>query len=43
MENLPNFKYHLNPIWTGAFNTDKSVHCECYGQIENRKNKKTLL
>jgi len=29
MENLPAFKYHPNPIKTGAFQTDKTVVCEC--------------
>lgn len=26
---VPIFKYHLNPIKTGAFKTDKTVICDC--------------
>ena len=29
MESLPVFKYHPDPIKTGAFQTDKIVTCEC--------------
>jgi uncharacterized protein CbrC (UPF0167 family) len=35
MENLPKFKYHPNPIETGAFKTDKIVTCDCCGQETN--------
>jgi uncharacterized protein CbrC (UPF0167 family) len=33
MENLPEFKYHPNPIETGAFKTDKTVKCDCCRQM----------
>lgn len=29
---LPKFKYHPNPIETGAFKTDKEVICDCCGK-----------
>jgi len=35
MENLPKFKYHPNPIDTGAFKTDKIVQCDCCGEETN--------
>lgn len=28
-KDLPKFKYHPNPIKTGAFSTDKTVKCDC--------------
>ncbi|MDR1451030.1 MAG: CbrC family protein [Helicobacteraceae bacterium] len=35
MKDLPKFKYHPNPIGTGAFKTDKTVKCDCCGQTTN--------
>jgi len=32
LNNLPKFKYHPNPIETGAFKSDKTVTCDCCGQ-----------
>jgi len=32
MKKLPEFKYHPNPIETGAFKMDKTVKCSCCGQ-----------
>ncbi|MCL2526897.1 MAG: CbrC family protein [Defluviitaleaceae bacterium] len=32
MTNLPVFKYHPNPIETGAFKTDATMTCGCCGQ-----------
>jgi len=32
MKNLPKFKYHPNPIETGAFKTDESKICDCCEQ-----------
>ena len=29
---IPIFKYHINPIETGAFQTDKNVTCDCCGK-----------
>lgn len=29
---IPIFKYHINPIETGAFQTDKNVICDCCGK-----------
>ena len=33
MKNIPDFKYHPNPIETGAFKIDKAVICDCCGQM----------
>ncbi|WP_369309784.1 PF03691 family colicin E2 tolerance protein CbrC [Providencia rettgeri] len=30
---LPTFRYHPNPVNTGAFLTDKTVTCDCCGQL----------
>ena len=32
MENLPNFKYHPNPIETGAFQIGEPQECDCCGK-----------
>lgn len=29
MDKLPEFKYHPNPLETGAFKQDKAVECDC--------------
>ena len=35
MEQLPKFKYHPNPVETGAFETDKVAKCDCCGEETN--------
>jgi uncharacterized protein CbrC (UPF0167 family) len=35
MTDLPKFKYHPDPIKTGAFKTDKTVVCECCAKETN--------
>jgi len=32
MQNLPQFKYHPNPLETGAFETGDAQECDCCGQ-----------
>jgi len=32
MQNLPTFKYHPDPIKTGAFTVGDAVNCDCCGQ-----------
>ncbi|MDR0518063.1 MAG: CbrC family protein [Fibromonadaceae bacterium] len=34
-DNLPKFKYHPNPIETGAFKTGETVKCDCCEQETN--------
>lgn len=37
---LPFFKYHPEPLKTGAFKTDKTVVCDCCGKETKVKLKK---